>query len=356
MEDVLANQIPDYDAQQNVSGVVSDMKETPVQNEPNKISSNILNKNKFNHEKQAEFEKIAFGDSINENNIFRRAEIRDGWMPIDKKLLGGREKFYPEDWEFYVRAATVEAIRNWSILDEKNTNSIDEAFNEMLKHCLMIKSATGIKSWQTINLWDKFFFILLIREYTFIQGESKVEFTEYCSNCEHNITFKLNSQSLMYDLPDDEVMKYFDRENRMWVIDPADFDVQSDQPVVFYIPTLEKDANIKAWAIAEYQENEKRKFDNVFIKFLLWLCPKISKDLNIARTQIRKSEMIFKSWNTEMFSFMDEVLKNIIVTPSTNISTICPECGEEATARLRFPDGIGSLFTVVNRRKKFGSK
>ena len=66
--------------------------------------------------------------------------------------------------------------------------------------------------------------------------------------------------------------------------------------------------------------------------------------------------MTFKSWNTDMFSFMDDVLKNISVTPSTNISAVCPSCGEEVTARLRFPDGVGSLFNVVNRRKKFGTK
>ena len=106
---------------------------------------------------------------------------------------------------------------------------------------------------------------------------------------------------------------------------------------------LQKDANIKAWIIAEYNENEKKKFDPVFIKFLPWMCPTISKDFNIARTQIRKAEMTFKSWNTDMFSFMDD-------------SAVCPSCGEEVTARLRFPDGVGALFNVVNRRKKFGTK
>jgi hypothetical protein len=53
---------------------------------------------------------------------------------------------------------------------------------------------------------------------------------------------------------------------------------------------------------------------------------------------------------------MNDVLKNISVTPSTNISAICHACGEEAVTRLRFPDGVGALFNVVNRRKKFGTK
>ena len=54
--------------------------------------------------------------------------------------------------------------------------------------------------------------------------------------------------------------------------------------------------------------------------------------------------------------FMNDVIKNIAVTPQTNISAICESCGEEAVVRLRFPDGVGALFNVVNRRKKFGTK
>jgi hypothetical protein len=72
--------------------------------------------------------------------------------------------------------------------------------------------------------------------------------------------------------------------------------------------------------------------------------------------QIRKAEMTFKSWNTEMFTFMNDVIRNIAVTPQTTISAICPECGEEVVVKLRFPDGVGALFNVVNRRTKFGSK
>jgi hypothetical protein len=45
-----------------------------------------------------------------------------------------------------------------------------------------------------------------------------------------------------------------------------------------------------------------------------------------------------------------------MVTPQTNISAICPACGEEVVARLRFQDGVRSLFNMVNRRPKFGTK
>ena len=352
-EEVLAGQIPEYvepRAETKVEPSVHDMVGS-------KLGSFTKSEQVYNDRmNEADARTTATGGTRLGGNIYEAAEARAGWIEIDRALLGQRDYFYPEDWQFYVRPATVEVVRNWSMLDENNGNSIDDVFNEILKHCLSIKTGTGSRPWQAINNWDRFFFVLLIREYTFVHGESNVEYYEDCVNCDSPVKFTLNSQALMYDLPDDDVLRYFDRFNRVWIIDPADFEVPSNGPIQLYVPTVERDANIKAWIISEYQENDKKKFDNVFIKFLPWICPNVSKDVNIAKTQIRKAELVFKSWNSEMFSFMDDVIKNISVTPSTNISAVCPACGEEVTTRLRFPDGVGALFNVVNRRKKFGTK
>lgn len=289
------------------------------------------------------------------DNIFSKAEYRDGWIDVDRSLLGERDIFYPEDWQFKIRPANVEAIKNWSTLDEENFNSIDDVFNEILKSCLSINTSTGQIPWGNINSWDRFFFILLIREYTFIKGESKLEYEEECVECENSITFTLTSSALMYDMPDKEIIDMYDKESRCWRIDPTEYDIDGD-PITFYLPTLEKDANIKAWVISKLQENKNKKIDQVFIKFLAWLAPKISKDPTIADRQIRGYQNKFKDLDTEMFSFMDDVIRNITVTPSTKLITKCPVCGEEVTSTIRFQNSIRDLFTVRNKYKKFGSK
>ena len=149
-------------------------------------------------------------------------------------------------------------------------------------------------------------------------------------------------------------MKYFSAEEQNWFIDPNEYGVDWPEPVTLYLPTLEKDANIKAWMIDRIQQ--KKKIDQVFIKFLTWLAPKISKDLTIAQRQIRDYEVKFKSWDTDMFSFMNEVVTNIAVVPSTKLMTTCPTCGEEVTSDIRFPNGVSDLFNISSGRKKFGKK
>lgn len=289
------------------------------------------------------------GEKIGQN-----ADIRDGWMDVDKRLLGPRDIYYPQDWNFRIRPATVEAIRNWSTIDDENPNSIDDVFTEIIKNCVSIITPTGPTVATNIRSWDRFFFILLAREYTFINGEKKVEFTEDCPNCDNPVTFNLTSQSLMYEYPDPEVMKYYSQEDQCWYIDPAEYDIEGEEPITLYLPTLEKDANIKAWLIQRVQEN--KKIDNVFIKFLPWLAPKISKDITIATRQIKEYELKYKSWDKEMFSFMNEVIDNITVIPSTKLIQTCPVCGEEVTAAISFQDGVRSLFNMAGGHKKFGKK
>jgi len=269
------------------------------------------------------------GEKIGQN-----VEVRDGWMDVDKRLLGDRVKFYPEDWQFKIRPATVEAIRNWSTIDDENPNSVDDVFNEILKYCLTIVTPTGNLPWGNIRSWDRFFFVLLVREYTFVQGEKKIEFTEDCPSCDNAVTFNLTSQSLVYELPDPEVMKYFSQEEQNWMIDPNEYDVEWPEPVILYLPTLEKDANIKAWLIDRVQNN--KKVDNVFVKFLPWLAPKISKDLTIAQRQIREYEVKFKTWDSEMFDFMNEVVNNIAVLPSTKLIETCLVFGEDVIVQIFF--------------------
>ena len=269
--------------------------------------------------------------------------------------MGTRSYFYPQDWEFRIRPATVEAIRNWSNVDENNIIGMDDVFNEILKSCVSIVTPQGQIPWGNINSWDRFYFLLLIREYTFVRGEHKLNYEEDCPECDNPVQFELTANSLLYEFPDEEIIKYYDIDNRCWMIDPEEYEVNAD-PIKLYLPTLEKDANIKKWLIDRVQNNPNKKTDQAFLRFLPWLSPKISKDLDISKKQIKDLEFKFKSWDMDLFTFMDEVLRNIIVQPKDKLVAKCPVCGEEVTAQIRFPNNVSDLFNISNKHRKFGSK
>ena len=365
MEQVLKDQIPEA-TEKTVpqKEVVAQEEAATTEEQPKSEAAKYLN-TKIHTPGQSPFEnKEQDQEIIKEKkltrigeNIGNSAEIREGWIPVDIRLLDKRALYYPEDWEFRIRPATVEAIRNWSNIDDENFNSIDDVFNEIIKSCLSIVGAGGRPiTWGNLRSWDRFFFLLLIREYTFRQGEQKLKYTDFCPECDNEISFELTSQSLMYDFPDEEVMKYYDREKGYWYIDPSEYGIEGYEPIQLYLPTLEKDANIKQWLISRVQENRNRKVDQTFLRFVGWMSPKISKDETIAKRQLKEIEIKYKSWDTDMFSFMDEVLRNIIVMPSNKLVMNCPVCGEEVTSQIRFPNSIRDLFNVQSEHRRFGKK
>ena len=124
--------------------------------------------------------------------------------------------------------------------------------------------------------------------------------------------------------------------------------------IKIYTPKLGKDEAIIDWAVAKNRNGGK--IDETFIEFLVWLLDKPSKDLQVLDRQIEKIHKEYNSWDVDMFSFMRDVIKNVTINPSENLSTRCPQCGLETVSGVRFPDGITALFGSNKPKKKFGSR
>lgn len=282
-----------------------------------------------------------------------RAEISSGWIPINKDDMGIRGAFYDPAWEFSIKPATMKAIKNWTAIDENRPDQVNKVFNEIIKQCVKIDTHSPQGAgWAQVKSWDRFWFILKVREYTFTNGENKVEFTDECNECGHDITFNLTADALHYEFPDENLIQdYWDGKN--WVIDPREYDVDHD-PITLYTPTLGKDEAIIDWATNKSRNGGK--IDENFIEFLVWMLDKPSKDINMLDRQIEKLHKEYNSWDVDMFAFMRDVLKNITINPSENLSMRCPHCGQETISGVQFPDGITALFGSNKPRKKFGSR
>ena len=164
------------DVEKNLEGQISEYTEptNETSTEPTNEASQYIG-TKLTHKigGYSESDKEADAKLVSEKKLTRigekigqNAEIRDGWMDVDRNLFGERIKFYPQDWQFRIRPATVEAIRNWSTIDDENPNSIDDVFNEILKTCFAIITPSGPIPWSNLRSWDRFFVILLIHRTT----------------------------------------------------------------------------------------------------------------------------------------------------------------------------------------------
>lgn len=341
----------DYD---ELESQIGDIGGEPTQEAPKKLKYKSSYGQKNDLDKA---EKDSLNDFLNKNKKEhekndKSTPISEGWVPIDREELGIRSIFYPESWQFYIRPATTAAIKNWTSIDEERPDQVNRVFNEIIRACVKIDTNQPQGAgWAQINSWDRFWFVLKVREYTFADGNS-VEFEDMCSECDTDIHYKLTSKGLFYEFPDDDIVeKYWNGSE--WYIEPSEYDVDHE-PITLYTPKLGKDEAIIEWATA--RARNKQKIDETFIKFLMWMLNKPSKDPQILDRQIQKIYNEYKSWDINMFSFMTDVVNNITINPSEKLKCICPSCGQEATSTVQFPNGIKTLFEIKTTAKKFGSR
>lgn len=294
-------------------------------------------------------------DSYNNDNTFNDAvPITDGWIPLDRKEFGMRSKFYPASWTFYIRPATVQAIKNWMSVDEENLLQLNEVFNEIIKLCVKIKDGDSIISWSNVNSWDRFWLIMKVREMTFASNKKTVTFEDDCSECDQTITFELRSNNLHYEFPDDDLIdNYWTGSD--WTIDPREYDVDHDI-ITLYTPTLACETAILDWARREKERDKKKNIDETFVKFAIWMINKPVKDPMLFDKQMKKLYNEYKKWDINFFKFMDQVVTNISILPQQTLKQTCPHCGEEVISNVQFPNGIKILFDVETTGKKFGSR
>ena len=310
-------------------------------------------KGELSDEERESMEKFkAHGRKVHEDAA-KRVQIATGWVPVNREEMGIRSDFYPSDWQFYIKPAPVMSIKNWTAVDETRADQVNTVMNEISRTSVRIEDGRGASvGWGQINSWDRFWFILKVREATFDTGEAKIEFEDECSECNSDINYTLTSDALFYEFPDDDLIeKYWDGEK--WTVDPREYDVDHDE-ITLYTPKLAKDQMIIDWAQARARDNQK--IDENFVKFLVWMVPKLPRDLDAFDRQVNKLQKEYKLWSVEFTDFMDDVVRNITINPQENLKVTCPNCGQEATSKVRFPNGIKQLFRVETKAKKFGSR
>ena len=86
--------------------MIDEKKQEEETEQPERVVGQKLQKyGKLGHATQEEIRQL--DDEKHLTRVGQRigdsAEIREGWMTVDRKLLGERDVFYPEEWEFRIK-------------------------------------------------------------------------------------------------------------------------------------------------------------------------------------------------------------------------------------------------------------
>jgi len=259
-----------------------------------------------------------------------------GYIEIWPEKFPSKGLFYGQGTRFFIRSAQVKEIRHFSTINEQDPFTIDEALNEILKSCLMIRQPNRQMSFKDLREEDRIHIIMAVRELTFPKGENQLVLKVNCKECNHENEIKVVNDTFEHNEVEEKLMKYYNEETRRFEVQ-----TKSNGTIIMTPPSIGIMMEITKYIQKSQQEG--KKLDQSFIKVL----PYIDQDwrgFNDAR--IKNLEVEFMTWDTTKYNTMYALTDMCKVGVKENLHAICEKCQSEVTTPISFPGGIKSLFVV----------
>jgi hypothetical protein len=258
--------------------------------------------------------------------------------------------FYPANTSIKIRAAHVNEVQNFSVIDENNPIDATDKMNEMLSSCIKVVLSNGnVGSYKNIKDADRLFLIFMIRELTFQKGNTLVRDFE-CPHCHKEIKIPYRStpnQSqpktfvISEILP--ELKKFYKPQLKTFriIINQVEYRLKP--------PTIGIQEIFFKYIIDKQKDGKKIK--TPFLKLIPYL---LDDRTTISEDGIKAKEKEFEAMDMQTFqvlnSFVDKMTFGI-----TELKMTC-ECGNEVRTDFTFPFRTADLFIIPDAFADFDSE
>lgn len=259
-----------------------------------------------------------------------------GYLKIGVDTLPTRGLFYPAGTEISIRAARGGEIKHWSTMNDQDTSQlsqVDDILNYIIEKCVTVRMpGIGSSSWKDLKDVDRFYLLLAVREFTFIEGENEL-LVPLSEGKEMPVTKEMID---FIQIPED-IMKHYDESSRCFV-----FRLKNGKVFNMYIPSLGATQWLKNYAQAKASAREG--FDTDFILF----APMLIGDFR-RLSQRAYEDMVTEAqyWSTAEWSLIAYVRDALQSAAEAKIK-YQNEDGADVTVPLNFRGGIKALFTIQN--------
>ena len=258
-----------------------------------------------------------------------------GWLKTAVKTLPTHGLFYPDGFEISIRAARGEEIKHWSTMNDQDINQlsrVDDILNYMIEKCCNVKNPNHPGNcWKDLKNVDRFYILLAIKEFTFIDGEN-----ELMVPISEDKQIPVVKEMIDFVNIPDEIMKFYNLDEKCFIFNVA------GNPMKVHVPSLGVNDWLKKYVAQKI--NAKEGYDEDFITY----APMLIKDYR-GLSQRAYEEMVGASrlWNVKEWSVLAYVTEKLGGATEPKIKYI-NEDGGEVEIPLTFRGGIRSLFVLSN--------
>jgi len=259
-------------------------------------------------------------------------------IPLDVLPCG---IFYKPGTKIAIRAARVQEVQAYSVVDDNNYLDITEKMNNILASCVKYTYANGLAgSYKDLKDGDRLYLIFMIRELTFPGGKNlSKECT--CSNCGNDFKMELRATSsdkiqktfVNYEMPE-KIANFFDPEERLFVFKIDGVDYKLAPPTIGIQEIFFGDIKTKI---------QSEKNPNVaFLKLASFMLHDRNK---ITEDGIKAKEQEFKRMDMKTFQILNAAV-NQMLFGIKEMRGDCPSCGAEVRTGMSFPTGASNIFVI----------
>jgi len=258
------------------------------------------------------------------------------YIPLDLLPCG---IFYKPGTKISIRAASVQEVQAYSVVDDNNYLDITEKMNSVLSSCVKYFYNGGQGSYKDIRDGDRLFLIFMIRELTFPGGKNLSKDVTCSCGREFKIELrattsdKVQKSFVNYDMPE-KLKKFFDNQERIFVFNIDGVDYKMAPPTIGIQESFFGDIKTKI----QVDKNPNVAFLKL-ASFMLYNNNKITED------GIKAKEQEFKRMDMKTFQILNQAV-NKMLFGIKEMKNNCPSCGLEVHTDMSFPSGASNIFVV----------
>ena len=259
-----------------------------------------------------------------------------GYLKIPVDSLPTQGLFYPEGTEISIRAARGAEIKHWSTMNEEDLSQLaqtDDILNYIIERCVSVRMPGIVGgNWKDLKDVDRFYLLLAVREFTFIEGENQL----MVPVSEGKDIPVVKEMIDFIQIPED-IMKHYSQQDRCFI-----FNIKGGKSFKMYIPSL----GVSQW-LRNYAQNKAAARQGFDTDFILYAPMLINDFRRLSQRAYEEMVAASQSWTVKEWSVVSYV-RDSLTRAAEPMIKYQDENGAEVTIPLSFRGGIKSLFTISN--------
>jgi len=253
-----------------------------------------------------------------------------GWQILPIEDLPTKGLFYPPNTEIAIRAANTGEVRHWSTLNSDDYSNMDDMLNYILERCVSFKNESNMSSWKDIKEVDRFYILLAIREYTFVNGENQLQV-----RVSESESINVSKDMIDYVNFDNNIMKYYDESKRCFSLK-----FKSGKVIDLSIPSVGITSFLKGYV------NRNRSSQHMIDEDFLLFAPFVIKEWRgLTDKTYEKIVIDSNGWSISEISVITH-MKDLFAETINPVIKYVDKGGAELRAPINFQGGIKSLFLI----------